>query len=305
MAKLTGTVSDGTDTLDPVSPMVAAGSGALLSRPLNVIGGRHGDETVGGAADAVVTGSFNPATGVLTAIGDNLGNTITVSRDAAGNLLINGGATPITGGRPTVANTAAIQAFGLGGDDTISLDEANGALPAADLFGGAGNDLLTGGSGADQLFGQAGDDILNGKGGNDLLFGGDGDDTLTGGAGADQMFGQAGNDRMIWSPGDGSDLMEGGDGADTAEVNGGNGAETFTITANGARVRLDRIAPRPVLPRHRHDREPRPQRQWRRRRDHRGKRPRRPHPPHDRRRRRQRHDHRRRRRRHADRRRRQ
>ena len=46
---------------------------------------------------------------------------------------------------------------------------------------------------------------------------------------------------MIWNPGDGSDLFEGGAGVDTAEVNGGNGAETFTITANGRRVRLDRV----------------------------------------------------------------
>jgi len=59
------------------------------------------------------------------------------------------------------------------------------------------------------------------------------------------MFGEAGNDRMIWNPGDGTDLMEGGDGNDTAEVNGGNGAEVFTITANGTRVRFDRISPAP------------------------------------------------------------
>ena len=59
------------------------------------------------------------------------------------------------------------------------------------------------------------------------------------------MFGQAGNDRMIWNPGDGTDLNEGGDGIDTVEVNGGNGAETFTITANGTRVRFDRVSPAP------------------------------------------------------------
>ncbi len=113
------------------------------------------------------------------------------------------------------------------------------------MFGGAGNDTLTGGSGNDQLFGGSGDDILLGKGGDDQLFGGSGDDTLTGGTGSDQMFGQSGNDRMIWNPGDGSDLMEGGDGNDTAEVNGGNGAEIFAITANGSRVRFDRISPAP------------------------------------------------------------
>jgi Ca2+-binding RTX toxin-like protein len=192
-----------------------------------------------------ITSSFIPATGVLTAFGDSAGNAITVSRDAAGTLLVNGGAVAIVGGDATVANTSLIQGFGLGGNDTIALDETNGALPAADLFGGAGNDTLTGGSGADELFGQDGNDTLFGKGGDDLLFGGSGDDTLTGGTGSDQVFGQDGNDTMIWNPGDGSDLFEGGDGTDTAEVNGGNEAETFTITANGSRVLFARVDPAP------------------------------------------------------------
>ena len=59
--------------------------------------------------------------------------------------------------------------------------------------------------------------------------------------GNDQVFGGDGNDRMVWNQGDGSDLFEGGAGTDTAEINGGNGSETFTITANGARGRFDRI----------------------------------------------------------------
>ena len=192
-----------------------------------------------------ISSSFDTTTGVLATTGDSLNNVITASRDAAGTILINGGAVPIVGDKATVGNTALIEVFGQGGNDTIALNETNGALPAAQLFGGDGNDVLTGGSGADSLFGQSGNDILSGKGGNDLVFGGDGNDVLTGGTGDDQMFGQAGNDRMIWNPGDGSDLMEGGDGTDTAEVNGGNGDEVFAITANGTRVRFDRISPAP------------------------------------------------------------
>jgi Ca2+-binding RTX toxin-like protein len=192
-----------------------------------------------------VTASFLAKTGTLSVFGDSLDNTITESRDAAGNILTNDGAVATVGGSPTVADTSLIQVFGQAGNDIITLNEANGALPAANLFGGAGNDILTGGSGNDMLFGQSGNDTLLGKGGNDLLFGGDGNDTLTGGDGDDQMFGQAGNDRMIWNPGDDSDLMEGGDGIDTAEVNGGNGSEHFTLTANGSRVRFDRVDPAP------------------------------------------------------------
>jgi Ca2+-binding RTX toxin-like protein len=192
-----------------------------------------------------VTATFIPGAGVLSIFGDALANTINIRRNAAGTILVNGGAVAVLGGTPTVANISRIQAFGLGGDDTITLDESLGALPAATLFGGAGNDTLTGGSGGDMLFGQSGNDTLLGKGGNDLLFGGADDDILIGGDGDDQMFGEAGNDRMIWNPGDDSDLMEGGAGTDTAEVNGGNGAETFTVTANGSRVRFDRVAPAP------------------------------------------------------------
>jgi Ca2+-binding RTX toxin-like protein len=190
-----------------------------------------------------VTATFG--SGFLSVFGDSLDNAINVSRDAAGKILINGGAVAITGGSATVANTSLIQVFGQAGNDTITLDESSGALPAAQLFGGAGNDILTGGSGADQLFGQAGNDTLNGKGGTDLLFGGSGNDVLTGGDGDDQVFGESGNDRMIWNPGDDTDLFEGGDGIDTAEVNGGNGAEIFTATANGTRVRFDRLDPAP------------------------------------------------------------
>jgi Ca2+-binding RTX toxin-like protein len=199
----------------------------------------------GGVITQAVTGST--ANGVVTVFGDNAANTITFSRDAAGKILVNGGAVPIQGGTATVANTTLLQAYGQKGNDTITLNEANGALPAANLFGGAGNDVLTGGSGNDQLFGQADNDTLFGKGGNDLLFGGAGNDTLTGGDADDQMYGEAGDDRMIWNPGDDSDLMEGGTGIDTAEVNGGNGNETFTATANGTRVRVDRLDPAPFV----------------------------------------------------------
>ena len=192
-----------------------------------------------------ITASFSPGTSILTVLGDAGNNNIVVSRDAAGQLLVNGGAVAIQGGAATIANTTLIQIFGQDGNDNISLDETLGVLPAANLFGGAGNDILTGGSGNDLLFGQAGNDTLQGKGGADHLFGGDGNDILIGGAGNDSVFGEAGNDRMIWNPGDGTDLNEGGDGTDTVEVNGGNGAESFTATPNGTRVRFDRVSPAP------------------------------------------------------------
>src|SRR5262249_56978916 len=121
--------------------------------------------------------SFNPATGVLTETGDSNGNTITTSLDA-GQISVSDGAgvaVPIDGGQAPVANTTGIVVFGGRGDDTISL--GNAALPPAQLFGGNGNDMLTGGAGADQLFGGIGNDTLNGGDRDDILFGGARDGT--------------------------------------------------------------------------------------------------------------------------------
>jgi Ca2+-binding RTX toxin-like protein len=149
-------------------------------------------------AQAATTATFSG--GTLSVIGDSAANTTAISRDAAGKILVNGGAIAVAGGTPTVANTSLIQVFGQGGNDVLSLNEANGALPRANLFGGADGDTLTGGSGGDMLFGQTGNDTLLGKGGADLLFGGSDNDTLTGGDADDQVYGESGNDRMVWNP---------------------------------------------------------------------------------------------------------
>ncbi len=183
--------------------------------------------------------------GVLTVIGNSQDDVITVSRDAAGTILVNGGAVPVVGGTPTVANTRSITLLGQSGNDVLTLDEVNGALPKATMIGGSGNDTLTGGSGDDDQIGQSGDDTLLAKGGFDRMFGGTGNDTLTGGDADDQAFGEGGDDTMIWNPGDDTDLNEGGSGIDTTVVNGGNGGERFAATANGTRVRFDRLDPAP------------------------------------------------------------
>jgi Ca2+-binding RTX toxin-like protein len=190
-------------------------------------------------------GKFESAARHLTFTGDQHDNSIVIGRDAAGHIFGNGGAIAIHSGDPTVANTDLIRAFGGAGNDTIRLDETNGPLTAAVLFGGQGNDVLTGGSHDDQLAGQQGNDTLSGGAGNDLLLGGAGNDTLVGGAGVDHFFGDGGNDRMIWNPGDGTDTFEGGDGIDTAEINGAGADETFTAAASGGRIDFDRVSPGP------------------------------------------------------------
>jgi Ca2+-binding RTX toxin-like protein len=228
------------------SSLVVTGKGALLFATNTTAGqSRRFFRVKRLLPPQVITANFDPGTGTLTITGDELDNIIVVSRNAAGAILVNGGAVTVQGGTPTTANTTLIRIFGRGGNDQLTLNEASGALPRAEMSGEAGNDTLTGGSGGDTLNGGPGDDTLLGKGGLDLLFGGDGDDTLTGGDADDQVFGEADNDRMIWNPGDDTDLNEGGIGTDTVEVNGGGGAEVFTTTANGTRVRFDRLDPAP------------------------------------------------------------
>src|SRR5579859_1459557 len=167
-----------------------------------------------------ITANFSG--GILTITGDNLDNPITVSRDPGGNILVNGGAVTISGGTPTVANTTSIQTSSLDGNDTLAVDESNGALPPIVFDGGAGNDVITGSSGTD------------------MLIGGDGNDTVTGGRGNDTALLGNGDDTFIWNPGDGSDIVEGQGGSDTLNFNGANVAEHIDISANGSRALLTR-----------------------------------------------------------------
>ena len=180
------------------------------------------------------------AGGVLTVTGDNRDNALTVSRDAAGTLLVNNSAIPITGGIATTANTTLIKMFGLKGNDTLIVDDAAGPMPPSNLFGGDGDDTLIGSNNTDLLDGGAGNDTLSGRGGDDQLFGGPGNDTLTGGTGVDQIFGGPDNDTIVWNPGDNSDLVEGDEGDDTLAFNCANIAELIDLSANGTRLRLAR-----------------------------------------------------------------
>jgi hypothetical protein len=170
----------------------------------------------------------NFTAGLLSITGDNGDDAIAVSRDAAGQILINGGAISVQGDQPTLVNTTEIDVFGGNGNDTISLDNvappAGQALPSAHLFGGNGKDTLIGGAG------------------NDTLVGGAGNDTVVGGKGTDTAFLGAGNDTFVWNPGDGNDVVEGGGGFDTLDFLGADrpAGETFSIDPNGSGATFNR-----------------------------------------------------------------
>jgi Ca2+-binding RTX toxin-like protein len=158
-----------------------------------------------------VTASFSA--GTLRVVGSEQDDTIVVSRDAAGTILVNGGAVTIQGGPATVANTSLILLNGGAGSDSLVLDETCGALPLARLDGGSGNDVLVGGSAGD---------VIDGAGGDDMLSGG------------------AGNDTFVWSPGDASDVVEGRGGSDTLVFGGSDLSEKFNLSASGNRVLFTR-----------------------------------------------------------------
>jgi hypothetical protein len=94
------------------------------------------------------------------------------------------------------------------GDDLILISHQVDA--DAEVYGGAGNDLISGGSGDDRIFGEDGLDILFGHSGDDRLDGGAGDDFLFGGAGDDVLLGGPGDDWLFGGPG--ADVLDGGPG---------------------------------------------------------------------------------------------
>jgi Ca2+-binding RTX toxin-like protein len=80
--------------------------------------------------------------------------------------------------------------------------------------------------------------VINGTPASETLPGTAGNDTITGAGGNDKAPMGGGNDVFIWNDGDGSDTVEGGVGTDTLDFNASASAESFFISANGARVQL-------------------------------------------------------------------
>ncbi|MCI0456774.1 MAG: hypothetical protein L0Z62_07330, partial [Gemmataceae bacterium] len=133
---------------------------------------------------------------------DGGANNIVVESVDGGNLKVTDNGAPVRirsfGGTPTLARTAAVAVYGLGGNDTITIDDSMGTVPAA-VSGGSGNDTITAEhQGNSVLSGDGGKDTVTGGGGYDLILGGFGDDELDGG-------GQDGQ----------RDVLVGGPGADT------------------------------------------------------------------------------------------
>jgi Ca2+-binding RTX toxin-like protein len=125
------------------------------------------------------------------------------------------------------------------GADRVTIEPGTGLCTL--IYGGPGDDTITGGDGSDSVFAGAGDDVVygngefdavDGQGGDDLIYGGDYQDNLLGGAGRDTLVGGGGDDRLEGAQD--NDLLVGGDGDDTLygysgndRLYGGDGADAL------------------------------------------------------------------------------
>lgn len=101
------------------------------------------------------------------------------------------------------------------GDDSIlisPLSSTSSATAIFELYGGDGNDTITGDASVEIINGNVGDDIINGAGGSDNIQGGQGNDVVHGGTGNDTVQGNRGADTI--TGGEGDDNLQGGRGAD-------------------------------------------------------------------------------------------
>ncbi len=99
--------------------------------------------------------------------------------------------------------------YGGAGDDRIS-----GLGGGDSLYGGDNNDTVQGDDGNDFVYGDSGRDSVTGGAGNDLVYGGADDDTVSGGADSDTVYGDGGADTIYGDAG--TDTLYGGTGNDLA-----------------------------------------------------------------------------------------
>jgi hypothetical protein len=177
--------------------------------------------------------SIRDSAGAVTTVSKSL--TITAAELQNGDLVVGGtrfadqiNITNAVGGLDVNINGSSVGVFNPtgriivrsgGGDDLITV--ASDVSTGADLYGGNGNDSLTGG---------AGDDLIRGGNGDDSLLGGAGNDTLRGGNGNDIADGQSGFwDRLFGN--DGDDFLRDADGVFSA--NGGSNDDILDLSFDG------------------------------------------------------------------------
>jgi VCBS repeat-containing protein len=137
------------------------------------------------------------------------------------------------------AGDVADTLYGGAGDDALSGDGGDDTLYGGsgddDVTGGDGADTIYGGDGIDTLYGGSGVDYLSGGDGNDVIYGESGNDIILGGAGDDQLHGGEGNDEFVFDLGDGNDTIFDFEAGDALSFDGVSLAEgdNVEITTDG------------------------------------------------------------------------
>jgi len=127
--------------------------------------------------------------------------TIVIDPAASSTILASGAPVKVlVSPRVPAADVQQIKVYGNGGNDTINLagvTSANGftSLAASSVYGGEGDDTITGSPFDDKIYGDAGADSLLANGGDDTIDGGTGNDSLNGQGGND-IYRFVGNDDL-------------------------------------------------------------------------------------------------------------
>jgi hypothetical protein len=121
---------------------------------------------------------------------------------------------------------------GTPGNDTLS---SQGSGNSGDsVYGGAGDDILSGSAGLDTFDGGAGNDTITSSSGNDSIVGGDGHDLIDA---------SSGDDTVMWSAGQGNDTIDAGSNSNTdvlvISTPGFNSTSFAALAASGPGTQAD------------------------------------------------------------------
>lgn len=210
----------------------------------SLYGGLGNDTLLGGAGNDTLDGETGAdrMTGGLgddTFIVDNAGDLVTESlNEGIDTVYSNLTSYTMTANVETmfINGIAAADGYGNASNNTITGNLAANTIHGGDgadaLYGSFGNDTLRGDAGADVVDGGVGDDLVYGDGENDVVRGGDGNDWAYGGAGNDSVVGGNGNDFVFGDAGvdtlwgqAGNDALFGG--ADNDTLRGGDGDDSI------------------------------------------------------------------------------
>ncbi len=196
-----------------------------------LIGGSGNDVLIGGAGDDWLNGGDGSDTltgGVgndVYAFSETSTNQSDTIVEAAGDA-----ADALNFGAMTTAVTVDLtsdSALATMSHRIVNVGSAGQSANIENVFGGAGNDVITGNAVANVIYGYGGNDTLSGGDGSDQLDGGQGNDLLKGGNQDDVLSGGAGSDFLKGEGGD--DLLDGGDGFNT--LAGGAGDDNYLFFA--------------------------------------------------------------------------